>query len=243
MLTRFAYSLTTSALRRAMSTKPILLYSAGTPNGTVGTILLEELKAVYGDNKIDYEIHKINLAQNVQKEPWFIEKNPNGRIPILTDHNRNDFIVFESSAILLYLGQHYDPGFKLSFDPVNQPNDYSEMLQWVFFVHGGVAPMQGQANHFNKFATEKIPYGMKRYTDETKRLYGVLELRLKDREYLSGPGKGSFSIADIKAFPWVRGFGFSIPEMTSLDEFPNLKAWVERVNSRPAVQAGLAAYA
>ena len=99
------------------------------------------------------------------------------------------------------------------------------------------------------------------YTDETKRLYGVLELRLKDREYLSGPGKGTFSIADIKAFPWwgglvlfikfgadsryfrVRGFAFSIPEMTSLDEFPNLKAWVERVNSRPAVQAGLAAYA
>ncbi|KAJ3510301.1 hypothetical protein NLJ89_g4760 [Agrocybe chaxingu] len=151
---------------------------------------------------IDYDVEKINFAQNTQKEPWFIKLNPNGRIPTIIDRSRNNFAVFETAAINLYLAQHYDKGYVFWFDPTKEPDNYSEMLQWIFFAHGGVGPMQGQANHFNKFAPEDIPYAKKRYTEETKRLFGVLEIRLKDRDYLAGSGRGKYSLADIKAFPW-----------------------------------------
>lgn len=214
---------------------PLLLYYAGTPNGKQPSILLEELKAAYGS--LNYDIHKVNLGNNEQKEPWFIKLNPNGRIPALVDRSRNNFAVFETAAILLYLEQHYDKEFKFSFDPVKQPDDYSEMLQWIFFAHGGVAPMQGQANHFGRYAPEDIPYAKKRYIDETKRLYGVIEIRLANRKYLAGPGEGVYSIADIKAVPWVRIHAYAGIE--SLDQWPNVKAWIERVEARPAVKAGL----
>jgi len=222
----------------SMSTPPhksLLLYYAGTPNGKQPTILLEELKAAYGF--VDYDIEKINIFRNEQKEPWFIKLNPNGRIPVLVDRSRNNFAVFETAAILLYLEQHYDKEFKFSFDPVKQPDDYSEMLQWIFFVHGGVAPMQGQAGHFNR-APEDILYAKKRYIDETKRLYGVLEIRLANRKYLAGPGEGTYSVADIKTAPWIRIHTFS-GVVETLDEWPNVKAWLARVEERPAVQAGL----
>ncbi|KAJ3485037.1 hypothetical protein NLI96_g5227 [Meripilus lineatus] len=215
-----------------MSTKPLLLYNWGTPNGRKVTIFLEELKAAYG---VEYEVEKIDISKNIQKEPWFIALNPNGRIPVLKDRSRNDFVVFETAAILLYLQQHYDKENKFGFDIASEADDYSVQLQWIFFAHGGVGPMQGQANHFNKFAPEKLPYAIKRYLDETKRLYGVLEIRLSDRDWLAGPGRGKYSIADINVFPWVRIHGFTGVE--SLDEFPNLKAWVARIDERPAVQA------
>jgi len=217
------------------SQKPLLLYYAGTSNGKQASILLEELKASYGS--IDYEIQKINLRQNVQKESWFIKLNPNGRIPVLVDRSRNNFAVFESAAILLYLGQHHDKDFKFSFDPVKQPDDYSEMLQWIFFTHGGLAPMQGQGIYFYNSAPEDVPYAKKRYHDETKRLYGVLEIRLANRKYLAGPGEGTYSIADIKAVPWIRIHALCGVE--SLDEWPHVKAWLERIEARPAVKAGL----
>jgi len=221
-----------------MSSKPLTLWSWGTPNGHKTSIYLEELKAAYGTSVIDYDVHPINISKDTQKEPWFIKINPNGRIPALTDHSRGDFNVFESAAILLYLAQHYDKEHKFSFDPTTGPNDYSESLQWIFFTHGGIGPMQGQANHFNRAAPEKIPYAITRYQNETKRLYGVLEIRLKEgREYLAGPGKGKYSIADINAFPWVRIHPFAGIE--SVDEFPNVKAWLDRIAARPAVQKGL----
>ncbi|KAI8978798.1 glutathione S-transferase C-terminal-like protein [Trametes punicea] len=216
------------------SSKPLLLYTAGTPNGRKASIFLEELKAVYG---LSYDVHAINISKNVQKEPWFLKLNPNGRIPVLVDRNRADFPVFETGAILLYLEQHYDTQRKFAFDPQTRPSEYSEMLQWIFFAHGGIGPMQGQANHFVRFAPEDIPFAKKRYLDETKRLYGVLNMRLEGRDWLAGSGQGTYSIADMNAVTWVSGHGFCGIE--SLDEWPNVKAWVERVLERPAVQAGM----
>jgi len=215
--------------------KPFLLYTATTPNGFQTSIFFEELKAVYPG--IQYDVFPIDISKNTQKEPWFLKINPNGRIPALVDRNRDDFVVFETAAIMLYLAQHYDKDNVLWFDPVTDPNDYSELLQWTLFSHAGIGPMQGQANHFHLFAPENVPYGKKRYTDETKRLYGVLEARLTGRDWFAGPGRGKFTIADIKPFPWVRGHPRAAIE--TLDEFPNLKAWLDRVANRPAVQAGL----
>ncbi|KAI0722965.1 glutathione S-transferase C-terminal-like protein [Earliella scabrosa] len=212
---------------------PLLLYTAPTPNGYKVTAYLEELKIVYG---LQYEVERVDLSRNTQKEPWFINLNPNGRIPTLVDRARNNFVVFESAAILLYLHQHYDKENKFAFDKDADPDNYSEMLQWIFFVHGGLGPMQGQAHHFNRFATEDIPYGKQRYTEETKRLYSVLEIRLQDRDWLAGPGRGTFSIADMNAIPWVRRHPFAA--IPSLDPWPRVKAWVEAGDARPGFRAG-----
>jgi len=220
--------------------KPFTLWTAATPNGYKVSIYLEELKAAYGAEKIDYEAKSLSFAKNEQKEEWFIKINPNGRIPAFTDHKRGDFNVFESAAILLYLAQHYDPEHKFSFDPVTEPNEYSETLQWIFFAHGGIGPMQGQANHFFRYAPEKIPYGINRYINETKRLYGVLEIRLSSgggREYLVGEGKGKYSIADMNAFGWVRAWKWCGIE--NLDFVPHVAAWLERITARPAVEIGV----
>ncbi|KAF8165409.1 glutathione S-transferase [Crassisporium funariophilum] len=216
-------------------TKPFMLYTLATPNGVPVSAFLEELKAI--DSSVDYDYETINISTNRQKEPWFLKMNPNGRIPVLIDRKRNDFAVFESSAILIYLAQFYDKDLKYSFDPAKDPNDYSEMLQWIFFAHGGIGPMQGQSNHFNNYAPEDIPYGKKRYLDETKRLYGVLQLRLEDRDYLAGPGKGKYSIADIKTWGWVRSHKHA--KVESLDPWPGVKAWLERIEERDAVKAGV----
>lgn len=218
--------------RSIMSQAPIQLYSTRTPNGFKVSIFLEELKAAYG---LQYETQSIDIMKNTQKEPWFIKLNPNGRIPVIVDRSNNDFPVFETAAILLYLQQRYDKDNKFSFEYGS--NDYSEMLQWIFFAHGGVGPMQGQSNHFRRAAPEDIPYAKKRYLDETKRLYGVMEIRLKDRDYLAGPGRGTYSLADLNVAPWVKIHQFSGIE--NLDEFPRVKAWLASVVERDAAKAGL----
>ncbi|KAI0693445.1 glutathione S-transferase C-terminal-like protein [Cerioporus squamosus] len=200
------------------SSRPLQLYTAGTPNGHKVSILLEELQAQYG---LTYDVHPIDISKGTQKEPWFIALNPNGRIPVVVDPNRGGFAVFETAAILLYLEQHYDTQRKFSFDPRTRADEHSEMLQWMFFVHGGIGPMQGQANHFLKFAPEDIPYAKKRYLDETKRLYGVLNIRLDGREWLAGSGRGTYSVADINAYPWVSGHAFSGIE--TMHEWPHVK--------------------
>ncbi|KAG1872314.1 glutathione S-transferase [Suillus subalutaceus] len=235
-LNSVARSLSLNTFTRNMSTvpapkpKPFVLYTAGTPNGRKVSVFLEELRAVYGE-KVDYDFEKIDIGRNVQKEPWFIKLNPNGRIPVLVDRAREDFVVFETAAILLYLEQHYDPERKLGFDPVSQPNDYSEMLQWMLWAHGGVGPMQGQANHFNRFAPVDIPYAKNRYILETKRLYGTVITS-------PGPGRGVYSAADINVFPWINVHQFAGIE--SLDEWPSLQMWFGRIEARKAVQDGLA---
>jgi len=208
--------------------KGIELLTFGTPNGWKANIILEELKAAYGK---EFTWQSINISQNIQKEEWFTKLGPNGRIPVIVDHDQGGFAVQEGLAILTYLTRHYDPEHKFSF---TDPLDVSRAEQWMAWQHGGLGPMQGQANHFNRFAKERIAYGMQRYTGETERLVGILDNHLKNTDYLVG---NKYSIADIASFGWIHMLRFS---GVDLDRFPNLKAWWKRINERPAVQAGLA---
>ncbi|KAI0321633.1 glutathione S-transferase [Amylostereum chailletii] len=207
------------------------LYTSSTPNGRKVTVYLEELKTAYG---ITYDIH--------QKEPWFISINPNGRIPVLTDLARKDaehpdgFHIMESGAILLYLAQTRDTQHQFSFDPVVDPIHYSEVVQWVFFTAAGLGPMLGQLGYFTRLQ-EDVPAAKKRFRDETIRLLGVLDIRLKDRDYLAGPGRGKFTVADINAYPFVSAHSFVGLELA---EHPNVQAWFKRVGDREAVKVGMA---
>ncbi|CAI6341016.1 unnamed protein product [Periconia digitata] len=210
------------------ATSGIELLTFPTPNGVKASILLEELKAAYGK---EYTVQSIDISKNIQKEEWFTKLGPNGRIPVIVDHDQGGFAVQEGLAILAYLTRHYDPDHKFSF---TDPLDISRAEQWMAWQHGGLGPMQGQANHFNRFAPERIAYGMQRYTGETERLVGVLDTHLKDKEYLVG---NKYSIADINSFGWVNALRFSGVE---INNFPNLKAWWERILARPQVAAGLA---
>ncbi|KIJ24591.1 hypothetical protein M422DRAFT_39101 [Sphaerobolus stellatus SS14] len=226
-----------------MSKPAITLYSYPTPNGVCVSIFLEALKSVYPDNADlnSYEVVKMSIrdadigqVHNQVKSPWFLEINPNGRIPAIAV---NGFNVFETSAIILYLAQVYDTKKLFSYDPVNEAKEYSEVLQWIFFCdHGEIGPMQGQANHFKFAAPEKIEYAQKRYVNETRRLYSVLETHLKagDKEFIMG---NKFTLADIKTFPWVRRS--SVLKIDLATEFPIVKAWVDRIEARPDVQRGL----
>ncbi|KZS91877.1 glutathione S-transferase [Sistotremastrum niveocremeum HHB9708] len=221
-----------------MSDNKLTLYTLPTPNGIAVSILLEELKAAYGGP--EYEVVKMSISDadigkvhNQVKSDWFIKLNPNGRIPTIV---HNGFPVFETSAIDLYLAAQFDKERKFSFEPSAQSHEYFEEIEWLFFAHGGVGPMQGQANHFNLYAPEDLPYAKKRYLNETKRLYSVLALRLKDRDYLAGAGRGKYALADIKTWSWVR---FSDRLGIDLSEWPDVKAWYDRINERPAVKIGV----
>ncbi|KAI3335612.1 glutathione S-transferase [Ustulina deusta] len=196
----------------------IELLTAGTPNGYKISILLEELKEAYGR---EYTWQAINIMRNTQKEPWFVAAGANGRIPAIVDHDRDGFAVFEGLAILGYLTRRYDPEHKFSFP-----------LAWQ---HGGLGPMQGQANHFLRFAREKIPYGIQRYVGESERLYGVLNTRLADRQYVVG---GKYSIVDINLLGWANSAAFAGIDLEG--QFPNVAKWLDRCLARPAVQKGFA---
>eukprot|EP01023_Acetabularia_acetabulum_P004151 TRINITY_DN1173_c0_g2_i2.p1 TRINITY_DN1173_c0_g2~~TRINITY_DN1173_c0_g2_i2.p1 ORF type:complete len:298 (+),score=36.09 TRINITY_DN1173_c0_g2_i2:2-895(+) len=201
----------------------ITLYTSSTPNGYKASIVLEELE-------LPYKVHYIHLSKNEQKEDWYLKINPNGRIPAIVDHNNKDFPVFESGALMIYLCEKYDNEKKLM--PTDEAGKY-EVLQWIMWQMGGLGPMQGQAHHFMRYAPQKIEYGQKRYVNETKRLYGVLENRLQSHPYLAGD---QYSIADISCFTWV----VSAPWATiDLNEFPKVKAWMEKILARPAVQRGM----
>lgn len=202
----------------------------GTPNGYKASILLEELKEAYG---LQYTSQGVNISENVQKEPWFTAINPNGRIPAIVDHDNKGLAVFEGSSILSYLSRKYDKDRRFSFSP--DDDDYSRAESWIAWQHGGLGPMQGQANHFVRAAKEKIPYGMQRYVGETERLYGILDARLSERDYVVGPGRGKYSIADIALLGWVTFLPFTT---ISIDQFPAVKAWLARCWERPAVQRG-----
>jgi glutathione S-transferase len=228
-----------------MSSPTIELLTAATPNGQKISIFLEELGLPYTTTSID-------LGADEQKAASFLATNPNGRIPAIIDHSRNSFPVFESGAIFLYLLSHYDQDLKFGFE--NGSDEWSEMVMWLFFqvsnfhslkfgyilfmvlthlTNAGLGPMQGQANHFFRYAPDKIDYGIKRYQNETKRLYSVLESRLQNRKYLVGE---KYSVADMSSFTWVRWAPWAGIE---LDEFPKLKEWADRIESRDAVKRGL----
>ncbi|KAK3292728.1 uncharacterized protein B0H64DRAFT_328529 [Chaetomium fimeti] len=209
----------------------IELLTFGTPNGVKASILLEELKEAYGK---DYTVQTVHIGKNIQKQPWFTAINPNGRIPAIVDHDRNGFAVFEGLPILTYLVRHYDPEHRFSF-PIDS-DDYSVAEQWIAWQHGGLGPMQGQANHFVRAAAEKIPYPIQRYVGESERLYGVLDARLADRDWVAGAGRGRYSIADISLVGWVNAALYSGLDLAG--QFPNVRAWLDRVLARPAVQKG-----
>ncbi|CAH0052785.1 unnamed protein product [Clonostachys solani] len=215
-----------------IATKGIELLTCPTPNGFKATILLEELKDAYG---LEYTSQTINISLNIQKEPWFIAVNPNGRIPAIVDHDNNGLAVFEGNAILGYLSRRYDTENRFSF--AVDDDDYTRAEAWIGWQHGGLGPMQGQANHFVRYAPEKVPYGIQRYVGESERLYGVLDARLADRDFVVGPARGKFSIADIALLGWVDN---SRNAALDLAQFPHVKAWFERCAERPAVRRGLA---
>jgi len=214
---------------KLIADKGLELLTFGTPNGHKASIYLEELKEAYG--KPSYVFQSINIGQNIQKEPWFTEKGPNGRIPVLVDHDNGGLGIMEGSAILSYLSRHFDKDRKFSF---TEDPELSESEQWVAWQHGGLGPMQGQANHFYRLAKERIPYPTQRYVGETERLYGILDKRLEGRTYLVGE---KYSIADIANFSWVN---VAYVAGVNLDRFPNLHKWWERISARPAVQRGTA---
>jgi GSH-dependent disulfide-bond oxidoreductase len=196
------------------------LYTSMTPNGWKASIMLEELG-------VPYTVKHIRLDKLEQKEESYLKLNPNGRIPTIVDHDQGGFAVFESGAILVYLAEK--TGKLMPQDRKGR----STVIQWVMFQMGGIGPMQGQANVFFRYAPDKIPYAIDRYQKETKRLYEVLDTRLKDHEYLAG----DYSIADIATWPWVTLHGWAGVE---IDDLPNLRRWIDQVGERPAVVRGRA---
>lgn len=214
----------------------IELLTFGTPNGYKASIILEELKEAYGDKAPKFVWQAVNIMKNTQKQEWFTRICPNGRIPAIVDHDRGDFAVFEGLPILTYLTKHYDPDNKVSF--AYDSDDYSVAEQWMAWQHGGVGPMQGQANHFVRFAKDKIPYAIQRYVGESERLYGILDARLRDRDYVAGPGRGMFSIADISLLGWANATLLGGLDLGG--QFPSVAAWLDRCLERPGVKRGFA---
>jgi glutathione S-transferase/GST-like protein len=195
------------------------LYTAATPNGHKISIALEELA-------LPYTLHALDLGANEQKQPWFLKINPNGRIPAIVDRAAGDFAVFESGAILIYLAEL--SGRLMPADAQGR----SLVLQWLMFQMGGIGPMMGQANVFHRYFPEKIPAAIDRYQGESKRLFRVLDGRLRDHEFLAG----DYSIADIANWAWVRTHSWS---GVDLDGLPHLQRWLAQVGARPAVQRGI----
>ena len=201
------------------------LYYWTTPNGHKITMFLEEAG-------LDYTIKPINIGKGEQFAPDFLRIAPNNRIPAIVDHAPHDggqaIGLFESGAILLYLADKTG-----QFIPADL-RGRNECLQWLFWQMGGLGPMAGQNHHFVQYAPEKLPYAMDRYVKETGRLYGVLNKQLSDgRDYICG----DYSIADMAAYPWV------VPherQRQDLNQFPALKAWLERIQDRPATQRAYA---
>lgn len=184
---------------------------------------------------LPYETKALDLGKNEQKEQWFLDINPNGRIPAMTDtfDDGNTIRLFESGSIMLYLAATYDRDFKISYPPGTR--EYYEMVNWLFYLNAGVGPMQGQANHFTRYAPEHIEYGITRYQNETRRLYGVLEKHLEDSksDYLVGD---KCTIADLAHWGWIAAAGWAGIDIT---QYPKLQAWEERLEKRPGVAKGM----
>ena len=202
------------------------LYFWTTPNGYKVTIMLTELG-------LHYRVIPVDITAGDQFKPEFLKISPNNKIPAIVDHDGPEgqsLAVFESGAILQYLAEKTG-----RFLPT-EPRTRVEVLQWLMFQMGGVGPMLGQAHHFRRYAPEQIAYAVERYTKEAARLYGVIDRRLADNEYLAG----EYSIADIATFPWIRPYRWQGQELA---EYPNLRRWFDVIKERPAVKEGLAVMA
>jgi GST-like protein len=200
------------------------LYTAATPNGFKASIALEELE-------LPYRVIPVSLRTGEQFKPEFLRISPNNKIPAIVDKDGpggGEVHVFESGAILIYLAEK--AGRLL---PATGPGRYA-VLEWMFFQVGNTGPMFGQAHHFRAYAEKKIPYAIDRYTNETKRLFGVLDRRLSESRYLAG---SEYTIADIINLTWLRGWkGLGL----ELAEFPHVARWMVELEARPAVKRGLA---
>jgi len=199
------------------------LYTWSTPNGRKVSIMLEECGFAY-------RVHRIDIGKGDQFTPEFLAINPNNRIPAIVDPEGPDgtpLKLFESGAILVYLS-----GKSGRFLPQSVRGKYIA-LQWLMFQMGGVGPMFGQAHHFLRSAKEQVPYGIERYTKETRRLYGVLDKRLGEAAYLAD----EYSIADIATYPWVARHEW---HKVDLSEFPRVKRWFDSISARPSVARGMA---
>ena len=205
----------------------IEVYSWPTPNGHKVHVMLEECG-------LPYRAIPVNIGTGAQFAPDFLAISPNNKVPAITDPDGPDgqpISLFESGAILLYLA-----GKTGRFLPAGTRQRY-EVLQWLMFQMGGLGPMLGQAHHFRIYAPEKLPYAVERYTNEARRLYGVLDRRLAKSRYVGGT---EYSIADIAVFPWLRSW-----KNQGIDwvDYPQLKGWFDEVAARPAVQRGVAVLA
>ncbi|MEK9953339.1 MAG: glutathione binding-like protein [Curvibacter sp.] len=203
------------------------VYSWATPNGHKVHIMLEECGLQLGR---DWRVHPVNIGAGDQFQPDFLRISPNNKIPALVDSEGPDgqpISLFESGAILLYLAAKTG-----QFLPAGDRAKY-EVLQWLMFQIGGVGPLLGQAHHFRIYAPEKIDYAIHRYTNEAKRLYGVMDRQLATHRYIAGD---EYSIADIAIFPWLRSW-----QNQGIDwaDYPRLKAWFDEIAARPAVQRGV----
>lgn len=202
--------------------QPIELHYWPTPNGFKISIMLEELG-------VPYTVKMVNIGKGEQFEPDFLKIAPNNRMPAIIDPEGPDgkpISVFESGAIMKYLGQKFG-----AFYPTDT-REQVEVDEWLMWQMGGFGPMLGQNHHFNKYAPEKIPYAIKRYVDESNRLYGVLDRRLVGREFVAG----EYSIADMAIIGWSLGHE---GQDVDIDAFPNVKAWQARLLAREAVMKGI----
>lgn len=196
------------------------LYTWTTPNGRKVSILLEELG-------IEYAVNAIDISKGEQFAPDFLKIAPNNRIPAIIDRE-NGMELMESGAIMLYLADKYE-----QFQAKGA--DYWRMMEWLMWQMGGLGPMLGQVHHFVKFNQGKSAYAQERYSNEAKRLYGVLNARLEGRDYVAGEGRGAYTIADMSIWPWVSRYDW---QHVDLAEFPNVRDWYVRIAERPAVQRG-----
>jgi GST-like protein len=199
------------------------LYTWTTPNGRKVSIMLEEVA-------LPYRVYPVNIGKGEQFAPEYVKINPNGKIPSIVDPEGPDgkpIAMMESGAILIYLARKTGELF-----PQADRAKY-EVLQWLMFQMGGVGPIFGQVHHFLRAAKEPVPYAIERYTKEKDRLYGVLDRRLDEAEYLAG----EYSIADIATYPWVARYEW---HKTDLNSWPNVKRWFDAISTRPAVKRGMA---
>lgn len=203
------------------------VYSAATPNGHKIHIMLEECG-------LPYRVHHVNIREGDQFKPEFLAISPNNKIPAIVDADGPDgkpISLFESGAILVYLAG------KVGRFLGKTDRDKFTTLQWLMFQMGGVGPMLGQAHHFRIYAPEKIEYAVNRYTNEAKRLYGVIDKQLSKTAYLAGD---EYTIADIATFPWLRSWK---NQGIDWEEYPHAKRWFDEISERPAVVRGVAALA
>ncbi|MGY8894774.1 MAG: glutathione binding-like protein [Burkholderiales bacterium] len=203
------------------------IYSWATPNGHKVHIMLEECGQRLGK---DWHAHAVDIGAGDQFQPDFLKLSPNNKIPAMLDShgpNGKPFSLFESGAILVYLASKFG-----KFMPKSDAAKF-ETLQWLMFQMGGVGPMLGQAHHFRIYAPEKIDYAYDRYTNEAKRIYGVLDKQVQSRKFIAG---NQYSIADIATFPWIRSWK---NQGIDWSDYPALKDWFDRISERPAVKRGV----